>query len=147
MVDPGQNDQSRGVPRHEKEEKGQEKQEEKGQGLDEKYRRDPVGFVAFALLIIWLGVFLLLQNQNILADDNKGWAIFAWGAAGIFLVAILVRLAAPRWRQPLGGAFVPTVIAVGVGFGLWTDDWAIIGPIVLIAVGIAIVVGRLVPRR
>jgi len=147
MVEPGQGSPNPGFPRNEKDEKGQEKQEEKGQSLDEKYRRDPVGFVTFALIIIWLGVFLLLQNQNVLRDDRQGWAIFAWVVAGMLLIEILVRLAVPRWRQPLRGAFVPTVIAAGVGFGLWTDNWEIFGPIVLIAVGIAILFGRLMPRR
>ena len=148
MVDEGQGGQNTGFPRNEKDEKGQEKQQEKGQSMDEKYRRDPVGFVAFAFIIIWLGIFLLLQNQNVLPDDHQGWAIFAWGVAGIWLVEILLRIGVPRWRKPLGGTFVPMVIAVGVGFGLWSDDnWEIIGPIILIAVGIAILFGRVVNRR
>lgn len=157
MVDPtqqspgqgssGQGGPSPGWPRNEKDEKGQEKQQEKGQSLDEKYRRDPVGFVTFACIIIWLGVFLLLQNQDIVAENNKGWAIFVWGAAAIWLVEILLRLGVPRWRRPLGGTFVPMVAAAAVGFGLYTDNWEIFGPIVLIAIGVAIVVGRLLPRR
>jgi hypothetical protein len=148
LQSPPQNDPNAGYrPRNEKEEKGQEKQQEKGQGLDEKYRRDPAGFVAFAFVIIWLGVFLLLRNQGVISDDDRGWAVFAWGVAAIFIIEILVRLLVPRWRQPLGGSFIPLVIAVGVGFGLWTDDWEIVGPIAVIAVGVAILAGRLVPRR
>ena len=147
MVEPGQGSPNPGFPRNEKDEKGQEKQQEKGQSLDEKYRRDPVGFVSFACIIIWLGVFLLLQNQGVISDNNKGWAIFVWGIAGIWLIEILLRLATPRWRKPLGGTFVPLVAAAGVGFGLWTDNWEIFGPIILIAIGIAILFGRIVRRR
>lgn len=149
------NDQGAGRrPRNEKEEKDQEKQQEKGQGLDEKYRRDPLGFVAFAILIIWLGVFLLLQNQELISyrgprdsGNDKEWAIFAWGAAAIWFVEILLRLGVPRWRRPLSGSFVWCVIAAAIGAGLWTQNWEIIGPIAIIAVGVGILVGRLVPRR
>ena len=147
-MDPGENNQNRGDSRHEKQEKGQEKEQEKGQGLDEKYRRNPLGFVTFALLIIWLGVFLLLQRRGILADDWKGWAIFAWGGGGLAFIEALIRLNVPRWRQPVIGGFVGAAIWTGVGFVCWQGgDWEIIGPIVIIAIGVAILAGRLMPRR
>jgi len=148
LSDPNRSDPNRGYrPRNEKDEKGQEKQQEKGQGLDEKYRRDPIGFVAFAVLIIWLGVTLLLRELDVLANDDRGWAVFAWGAAGIFFVEALLRLGIPRWRRPLGGNFIWAVIAFGVGFGLWFDRWEVIGPIVVIAIGVVVLTSRLVPRR
>jgi peptidoglycan/LPS O-acetylase OafA/YrhL len=135
-------------PRNEKDEKGQEKQEEKGQGLDEKYRKNPLGFVTFALMVIWLGVFLLLQNQGVFADDNRGWAIFVWGLAALSLAELVIRVGVPRWRRATGGSFVWTAILIGVGFGLWYEgNWEIIGPIVVIAIGVALLVGRLAPRR
>jgi hypothetical protein len=148
MVDAEQNNQSRGNPRHEKQEKGQEKEQEKGQGLDEKYRRNPLGFVTFAVLIIWLGVFLLLRNRGIFSEDQKGWAIFAWGGAVLAFVEALIRLGVPRWRQPVIGGFVGAVIWTGVGFALWgSNNWDIVLPIVVIAIGVAILAGRLMPRR
>ncbi|MBN1628495.1 MAG: hypothetical protein JW990_01910 [Thermoleophilia bacterium] len=143
-----QHDPSRAPwPRNEKDEKGQEKSQEKGQGLDEKYRRNPLGFVAFAFVIIWLGVFLLLQNQGIFADGDRGWAIFFWGLAGIAAMEALIRLGIPSWRQPLTSNFVGAAVFTGIGFGLWTKDWEIIGPVVLIAIGLGILAGRLLPRR
>lgn len=142
----------RGKQQHpeKQDEKEQEKHQEKGGGLDEKYHRDPLGFVAWVVVIIWLGVTLLLQNLDVGAfgrDDDHNWAIFLWGAAAIFFVEILARLLVPRWRRPLVGAFVWVAILTGVGFGLWFDEWEIIGPIVIIAVGVAILLGRLLPRR
>jgi len=140
-VDPSQKRGEKG------EEKEREKGEEKGQNLDEKYRRNPVGFVGFTVLIIWLGVVLLLQNLEVIADDDRGWAVFAWGAGAILLAQALVRLATPRWRTSVLGTFVWAAILVGVGFGLWFEAWELAGPIVIIAVGVAILAGRFLPRR
>ncbi len=128
-------------------EKEREKKEEKGRGLDEKYRRNPLGFVSFALIIIWLGVTLLLQNLDLFTGTSEGWAVFAWGGGVIILAEALIRLAIPRFRRPLAGAFVWGAIWLGVGFGLWYGKWAVIGPLVIIAIGVALLVGRLVPKR
>jgi len=128
-------------------EKEQEKKQEKGQGLDEKYRRNPLGFVSFALLVIWLGVSLLLQNAGVIEDGNHGWAIFFWGGGVIILVLAIFQLLIPRFRRPVVGSFVWGAIWLGIGFGLWYDKWEVIGPLVIIAIGVAILVGRLVPRR
>jgi hypothetical protein len=148
-MDPEQREPDGSVrPRHEKDEKGQEKQQEKGRGVDEKYRKNPLGFVTFALLVIWLGVFLLLQNQHVFADDHRSWAIFAWGGGALALVEAMLRVAVPRWRQPVVGGFVGAAIWIGVGFGLrYESNWEIVGPIMIIAVGVAILLGRIAPRR
>lgn len=135
-------------PRPEKQdEKEQEKRREKGEGLDEKYHRNPLGFVAWALVLIWLGVTLLLQNTDTIRDDDRGWAIFFWGGGGIFLMEALIRMAIPRFRRPLVGSLVWGAIWVGVGFGLWYKEWQVIGPLVIIAIGVGILIGRLMPRR
>jgi hypothetical protein len=128
-------------------EKEQEKQQEKGRNLDEKYHHNPVGFVIFAILVIWLGVTLLLQNADIIDSSDQGWAIFLWGGGIIILIGALVRLLVPRYRRPVGGSFVWAAIWIGVGFGLYYDKWEIIGPLIIIAIGVAILLGRLVPRR
>jgi hypothetical protein len=141
-----------GPHRHEKQdekqgEKEQEKRQEKGRGMEEKYRHNPVGFVAFALVIIWLGVSLLLQNAGVTHNDDQGWATFAWGAGAIILAGALVRLAVPRFRRPVAGELIWGAIALGVGFGLWFGRWEVIWPIIIIAVGVAILVSRFAPRR
>lgn len=145
----------RGPRRNEKQdekqdEKEQEKRQEKGAGLDEKYHRDPLGFVGWVVLLIWLGVNLLLQNLDVgvfAEGDGKEWAVFFWGGAVIILTQVLIKLAVPRWRISPVGSFVWGAIWAGVGFGLWYDRWAVIGPIIIIAVGVAILLGRLLPRR
>lgn len=151
-MSPEQEDQSgegnRGRKKDEKQdEKEQEKHQEKGRNLDEKYKRNPLGFVAWALVIIWLGVTLLLQNTEVIGEDDRQWAVFFWGGGAIFLAEAIVRLAVPRWRRPVIGSFIWGAIWLGVGFGLWYGNWEIIGPIVIIALGVAILAGRLAPRR
>lgn len=128
-------------------EKEQEKQQEKGRNLDEKYRRNPLEIFSWALLLIWLGVILLLQNTDVIVDTARGWAIFAWGGGVIVFGEVLLRLMVPKWRRPVMGSFIWGAIWVGVGFGLWYGEWAVIGPIVIIAVGVALLLGRLVVRR
>ena len=148
MVDPEGQDPNSGMPRYEKQEKGQEKQQEKGKSPDEKYEKNPLGFMMFAVVLFWLGIYLLLRNRHVFPDTDQSWAYLVWGIAGLAVVEIIIRLMVPRWRQPVTGTFVWAVIWAGVGVGLWTgEDWEIIGPIVLIAVALALVLGRLIPRR
>ena len=128
-------------------EKGQEKKPEKGRNLDEKYRRNPLGFVSWAVLIIWFGVTLLLQNLDVFSDDEQGWAVFFWGGAVIIFAEALLRLAVPRWRRSVIGSCIWGAIWAGVGFGLWFGNWEIIGPVVIIAIGVGVLVSRLAPRR
>jgi hypothetical protein len=128
-------------------EKEHEKRQEKGGGMDEKYHRDPVRFFSMGFWVIWLGVILLLQNVNVLDKDDHIWGLFFWGWGGLTLVEAGIRMANPRWRRPNFGSFIFGAILVGVGFGLWFDRWEVIGPLVIIAVGIAILAGRLVRRR
>jgi hypothetical protein len=128
-------------------EKEAEKQQEKGPDLDEKYRRNPLGVLSWAFLLIWLGVSLLLMNADIVEESRKGWAIFAWGGGVIVLAEAVTRLLVPRWRRPLMGSFIWGAVWIGVGFGLWYGEWEIIGPIVIIAVGVGMLAGRLVSRR
>ena len=50
-------------------EKELEKQEEKStdeKSYEEKYRRDPLGAVVWALILIWAGLVLLAQNMGTL---------------------------------------------------------------------------------
>ena len=80
-------------------------------------------------------------------SSDHGWAVFAWGGGVIVFTEAFYRLAVPAWRRPLMGSFIWGAIWLGVGFGLWYDKWELIGPIVIIVVGVAILLGRLLPRR
>jgi hypothetical protein len=124
-------------PRNEKEEKN-----EKGEGesWDEKWRRDPVEAAIWAIVLIWAGVAWLLSNtgfwDSLLGDGQDVWPIVFLGAGVIILFGVLVRLVVPAYRRPITGSLIFGVILLGIGLGGITDGWVIIGPLILIAIGI-----------
>ncbi len=83
--------------------------------------------MGFALLIIWFGVTLLLQNLDVIGENDKGWAIFAWGAAVIFIGEVLAA-AGRTALEAVGGEALSSGDAsgTGVGFGLWYEKWDLI---------------------
>jgi hypothetical protein len=127
-------------------EKEQEKRQEKGAGLDEKYHRNPLGFVTWSLIIIWLGVTLLLQNIDVFEDNDNTWGVFLWGVGALIIAEALIRAAVPRWSRGITGSIIWGAIAIAAGFGLWFGNWEIIGPVVLIAIGVGVLLSRLLPR-
>lgn len=148
MADQDMQDPYTRTPRNEKHEKAQEKQDEKGRGPEEKYERNPLRYLMVALALFWLGVYLLLRNRHVFADTDQSWAYLVWGLAGLAALELIIRLLVPQWRRAIGGTFIGAAIWTGVGVGLWTgDDWQIIGPVVLIAIGIGMIISRLLPRR
>ena len=52
--------------RNEKEEKDVAKHEEKG--FEEKWQRDPISALSWALILIWVGVVLLLYNLDLISS-------------------------------------------------------------------------------
>jgi hypothetical protein len=130
-----------------------EKQEEKSadeKSYEEKYRRDPLGAIVWALILIWVGIVLLAENLGYLeqlgvrlsfADlpfevpflgDN--WSLIFLGIAFILLIEVVIRLIVPDFRRPLMGTVVFLIICIGLAFGSWNLIW----PLILIAVGASI---------
>jgi hypothetical protein len=138
--------------RNEKEEKeDQEWGGEKWGG--EKWASDPLGRASFALIIIWAGVVFLLMNLGTgdgdgflgLNDDNVWAGIFA-GAGAIIWLEVVVRLAMPAYRRPLGGRIIlgTILVVIGVGGLFDVDLW----PLIIIAVGVSMLLGYFTgPRR
>jgi NADH:ubiquinone oxidoreductase subunit H len=130
-------------------EKTQEKQEEKS--WDEKWRRDPLGSIAWAAILIWAGIVFLLDNLNWLQtwgppfDRIEAWSLVFAGAGVIFLGIVLVRLLVPEYRRPVVGTLILALVFLGIGLGE-TVGWEIIWPIVLIALGAAFLLGGITRR-
>jgi uncharacterized membrane protein len=147
----------------EKNEKELEKREEKSP--DEKYRRDPLGSIIWACILIWAGVVLLLnqlgyldQIKEILFSDQAAWTFrfpgdfSVWGliflgAGVILLFEVLLRLLIPAYRKPVTGTIILAFVFIGIGLSNSGLPWEFILALVLIAIGLSIVVGSFTRRR
>ena len=138
------------APRHEKQnEKEDEKRREKDEKRwDEKWRRDPLNIGSWAIILIWAGVVLLLDNLGVFEGHPslQGWAVFFLGAGAILLVQALIRLAMPEHRRPIGGTFILGVIFLAIGLGD-IAGWELVWPIAIIAIGMSMLLSRLWYRR
>ncbi len=120
-------------------EKGRGEKEEKGrdESWDEKWRRDPVEAALWAFVLIWFGLVWLASNTGILGDGMDWWAFGFLGAGLIVLAGVAVRLVVPAYRRPVTGGIILGLIFIGIALGQLTDGWVVIGPLVLIGIGIA----------
>jgi hypothetical protein len=71
------------------------------------------------------------------------WSVFFFGAGLILVLELIIRIIVPSYRRRIFG----TAIVAVVFFGLATGNWILIGPLVLIAIGISIIVGGLTRRK
>ena len=152
----------------EKDEKELEKQEEKQEekSVEEKFQRDPLGSVVWALILIWAGFVLLASNTGWLDTLNQiidqvfvhmaksipfeispptlsAWSLIFIGAGILLLAEVVVRLLIPSYRRPVLGTAIFAVILLGIGIGSWSLIW----PFILIIVGLALLLGGLFRRK
>jgi hypothetical protein len=138
-------DDTRG-DREEKEEKEEKKEEKDEKQRGEKFRNDPLSAMAWAAVLIWVGLVLLAQNLLPAMDGVQPWPIIFIGAGAIFLLEVLIRLLRPEYRRPVGGTVIFAVILIAIGLGD-ALRWEVIWPVVLIVVGAALLVGAMTRRR
>ncbi len=128
----------------EKQEK-QEKQEEKDEKErhekveEEKWRRDPLSGMAWALILIWAGLVLLAETNGVAIPFLRinTWGLIFTGAGLILLLEVALRLVMPAYRRPVAGSIIIAVILLGIGLGDLIN-WNIIWPLILIGIGLAI---------
>jgi hypothetical protein len=120
--------------RNEKEEKDEKGRDE---SWDEKWRRDPVEAATWAFVLIWVGVVWLLSGAGLLGDlGAEAWELGFLGAGVIILLAVGARLLVPAWRRPVTGSIIIGLVFIGIGLGNMLG-WEIVGPLVLIGIGLA----------
>ncbi|MFC1936327.1 hypothetical protein ACFLYP_01525 [Chloroflexota bacterium] len=135
------------------EKQAEEKQDEK---FEEKYRSDPLGRIIGAAILIWAGVVFLANNLGYLEQlrplvtwlpgGGEGWdwmvipflepdalRIFLLGLAGIIIIEVLLRVTLPEYRRPVFGSIVVVGVILSIVYGSWT----LIGPLILIAIGLS----------
>lgn len=137
---------------------------EEKQEKEEKDRRDPLGAISGAAFLIWAGVVLLLNNlgqAQVLTSvldrlnvpemwfpvslpfvDLRVWQAFFLGWAVIVLAEALVRTLVPIYRWNVIG----NLFWAGILLGLTLGRWTLIGPAVLIAIGLAVLIQGFIRR-
>jgi hypothetical protein len=138
----------------EQDEKEEEKHHEKQQPekrWDEKWRRDPIGSLTWPLILIWAGVVLLLENLGLLRDVGTlgridVWSLIFAGAGVIVLVMVVIRYLMPEYRRPLTGNIILGFFFLGIGLGEILG-WEIVWAIIIIAIGVALLLGGLLRRQ
>jgi hypothetical protein len=137
----GEEDYRRRDEKEEKEEKPGERREER---REEKWARDPLGALIWGLIIIWVGLALVAANLGTfpwLTGDNV-WPLLFIGAGLIFLLEVVIRVAIPSYRRPVGGRIFLAFIALAIGVGGYIG-WELTWPFIIIGIGLAIIVGVL----
>jgi hypothetical protein len=140
------------MSQHRHDEKGDEKKQEKEdekkseKQMDEKFRRDPVRGIMFALILIWGGIVAFLETADIHKPGWwEAWSVFFAGTGIILLVKAIYRLR-PEHRRPIGGTLVIGIILLCIGLGDligWNYSW----PVILIAIGLVIIGSVFLRRR
>jgi hypothetical protein len=130
--------------RDEKEEKNEKGRDE---SWDEKWRRDPINAAMWALILIWAGLMLLASNLGWLDDlGMEPWSIGFLGAGVIVLLTAAFRLVVPAYRQPIVGNVIFGIVLIAIGLGE-VISWVVIGPLVLILIGVGLLLRGLFRRR
>jgi len=135
--------------RDEKEEKERREEQEKHNEKEEKeQQRDPLSGITGALILILIGVILLAESQGWVNWEQFGglWNLFFVGVGLLLLFEAVLRLLLPAYRRPILGQVIGGVILLAIGLGGVTG-LQLTGPIILIGLGLAILLGGLFRGR
>jgi hypothetical protein len=109
---------------------------------------DALGPLVWGLVVIFAGLAFAALNLGMypwLTWDNVWWIIFI-GAGLLFLLEVVLRILMPTYRRPVRGRIILAFVALAVGFG-GIIGWEITWPLIIIAVGLAIIIGVFVRPR
>lgn len=138
-------------------EKHDEKQEKTSEekNWDEKYRRDPLGTMIWAVIFIWAGLVFLAANLGFLNNLLKwpmqvmpgmgwmsqvagAWPLVLLGAGVILLVEVFIRLVVPIYRRPIFGTLFLGIIFISIALGNLIN-WGVLWAVLLIGLGLSII--------
>jgi hypothetical protein len=129
---------------------------------EERWRRDPLGSITWAAILIWAGLVLLADNLGMLKAFtlpfyqflperflwlNPGvWSVIFIGAGIIVLIEVVLRLLVPALRRHVGGNLILAAILIGAGLGN-IYGWNLVWPFVLIVIGIGVLLRGFTRRQ
>jgi len=149
------NDQQQSPPGYD--ELNKEKTEKEQKKVTEKAREDSLNSLAWALILIWAGLVFLASNlgwldsiqvQRVLPEGFEvvslgAWSLIALGAGVILLVEALIRTFIPAYRSSTTGSYILAAIFLGIGLSN-VFGWQLIGPLILIGLGLAALANALI---
>ena len=142
--------------REEKEEKSRDEK-----SWDEKWRRDPLSAIVWAVLFMWAGLVLLAYNIGSLdawlanlaqttgltfLAEMEVWEVILVGAGFIVLIEVVVRLLVPEYRRAVGGTIFFAIVLISIGLGD-VIGWSVVLPLIFIGLGLSILVRGLIGRK
>jgi hypothetical protein len=135
--------------KNEKQEKDEKEEKDSGQREWDKGEQwtggDALGPLVWGLIIILAGLVFAAANLGMypwLTWENA-WSYIFLGAGLLFLLEILLRLLMPTYRRPVRGRIILAFVALAIGLG-GLIGWELTWPFVIIAVGLAIIVGAFI---
>ena len=127
-----------------------EEEREKGRSWAEKWQHDRLRMFSIAAILIWGGLVAFAGTINLFNYnwDTHGWAVFLLGTGVILVAKVMVRAMVPEFRRAIGASLIIGIILLAVGiFDLIGWDWKYIGPIILVAIGLAIILSGVFRHR
>ncbi|HJX38620.1 MAG TPA: hypothetical protein VJ714_08465 [Anaerolineae bacterium] len=152
LRDRGEKQEKEEKEEKEKREKQEKEEKDRGERHGEKNEKwsggDALGPLIWGLIIIFAGVAFAAANLGIypwLTWENV-WSLIFIGAGLLFLLEVIIRLLLPSYRRPIRGRIILAFVALAIGLG-GVVGWEITWPLIIIAVGLAIIVGVFVKPR
>jgi hypothetical protein len=134
--------------RHERDEKEEKERHGHEEKQEKEQPRDPLSSVLWALFLIIAGVILLAESQGWITWDQFGglWNLFFFGIGVLLLLEAVLRLMLPAYRRPILGQVIAGIVLLAIGLGGMTG-FQLTGPVILIGIGLAILLGGLFRGR
>jgi uncharacterized membrane protein len=111
-----------------------------------------IGRLVWALILVWVGGVLLADNLGYLERvalppvslpwsmplRPAVWRLVILGVGALLALGVIARLLLSRYREDVVGNLILVIVCVSLGFGYVELIW----PLILIALGIALLVKR-----
>jgi hypothetical protein len=135
--------------KNEKQEKEEKDRSEREWDKGEQWSGgDALGPIIWGLIIIFAGLALAAVNVGMypwLTWENV-WSLIFIGAGLLFILEVIIRILMPTYRRPIRGRIILAFVALAIGLGGFIG-WEVTWPLIIIAVGLAIVIGVFVRPR
>lgn len=135
--------------KQEKEEKDEKDHGEREWDKGEQWSGgDALGPIVWGLIIIFAGLAFAAVNLGMypwLTWENV-WSVIFIGAGLLFVLEVIIRILMPTYRRPIRGRIILAFVALAIGLG-GLIGWEVTWPLIIIAVGLAIVIGVFVRPR